>query len=91
MTSQVGSENLHLIIFENKFNCSFFQETTYQHQLMNEFSDIAELPSACRDKVCPEMANAPMHNEVSIQHHEALRSLGTRGTPGAEQPLELPG
>lgn len=69
----------------------FFQETEHQHQLMNEFCDIAELPSACRDKVCTDMADAPMHNEVSTQHHEALQSLGTRGMPGAEQPLELPG
>lgn len=89
MTSQAGSKNLHLIIFENKYKCSFFQEN--QHQLMNEFSDIAELPSACRDKVCTEMANAPMHSEVSIQHHKALHSLGMCGKPGAEQPLELPG
>lgn len=63
----------------------------YQHQLMNEFSDTAELPSACRDKLCTEMANAPMHNEVSIQRHTALQSLGTHGMPGTEQPLEQTG
>lgn len=84
------AKKLHLFLKIN-LNAYFFQETKYEHQLMNEFSDIAELPSACRDKVCTAMANAPMHNELSIQRHEALHSLGMRGMPGAEQPLELPG
>lgn len=51
---------------------------------MTEFSDTTELPSACGDKVYTEVANAPMLDEVSIQYHEALRSLGTRGVPGAD-------
>lgn len=55
---------------------------------MNELSNTAEAPSACRDKVSTEVADAPVHSEASRQQHEALRSLGV---PGAEQPLELPG
>lgn len=89
--SQVGSKNMHVILFEIKFKCSFFQETKYQHQAVSEFSDTTELPSACGDKVYPEMGNAPTHNKVSIQHHEALHSLSTPGIPGAEQPRRLPG
>lgn len=53
----------------------------------SQFSDTAELPSAYGDEVHTKMANAPMHNEVSIQHHEALHYLGACGTPGEEQPL----
>lgn len=90
-TSQAGSKNLHVILFENKFKCSFFQETKYQHQITSELSNTTELLSACGDKVYTEMASAPTCNEVSIQHHKALHSLGTRGMPGAEQPLRLPG